>query len=187
MFEAKEAGLSTALSGHLKLDDLDELARINPDIVGVRGAVCASGERDRSVAWESVAEFKRQLELRKSGEISVHKAPTSGNGNGHSNGNVSPGGWAIVDGRGKSCAGIIAALGRQVETDRESFVETILGDALNLYDVLMWTEKGGHRMLTQRMESDRSLRLLIQPYGGSAGGNGNRSQASTSEHSARPR
>ena len=187
VFEAKEAGLSTALSGHLKLDDLDELARINPDIVGVRGAVCASGERDRSVAWESVAEFKRQLELRKSGEISVHKAPTSGNGNGHSSGNVSPGGWAIVDGRGKSCAGIIAALGRQVETDRESFVETILGDALNLYDVLMWTEKGGHRMLTQRIESDRSLRLLIQPYGGSAGGNGNRSQASTSEPSARPR
>ena len=40
VFEGKRLGLSTALSGHLRLDDLDELARINPDIVGVRGAVC---------------------------------------------------------------------------------------------------------------------------------------------------
>ena len=61
VMEAKQAGLSTALSGHLKLDNLDELARVNPDIVGVRGAVCSSGERDRAVAWEAVAHFKEQL------------------------------------------------------------------------------------------------------------------------------
>src|SRR5439155_22269198 len=36
VFEGKELGMSTALSGHLKISDLDELARINPDIVGVR-------------------------------------------------------------------------------------------------------------------------------------------------------
>ena len=56
--EGKSYGLSTALSGHLKLSDLDELARINPDIVGVRGAVCRSGERDMAVAREAVANFK---------------------------------------------------------------------------------------------------------------------------------
>ena len=43
VYEGKLLGMSTALSGHLRIDDLDELARINPDIVGVRGAVCARG------------------------------------------------------------------------------------------------------------------------------------------------
>ena len=43
VFRGKEWGLSTSLSGHLKITDLDELARINPDIVGVRGAVCSRG------------------------------------------------------------------------------------------------------------------------------------------------
>ena len=75
VLHGKELGLSTSLSGHLKLQDLDELARINPDIVGVRGAVCASGARDRGVAWESVANFKRELDMRKSGEVHVHHEP----------------------------------------------------------------------------------------------------------------
>ena len=75
VLEGKEMGLSTALSGHLRIDDLDELARINPDIVGVRGAACSDGDRGRAVAWEPVAEFKRQLELRKTGEINVFDEP----------------------------------------------------------------------------------------------------------------
>ena len=99
VFQGKELGLSTALSGHLRVEDLDELARINPDIVGVRGAVCAKGDRSRTVAWEAVAEFKRQLELRKSGEISVFNEPVRVEVNG------AGGGWVIIDGRGKSCAG----------------------------------------------------------------------------------
>ena len=154
VLEGKEAGLSTALSGHLKISDLDELARINPDIVGVRGAVCASGDRGRAVAWESVAEFKRQLDLRKTGEIDVHADTvpvTSSNG------------WVIIDGRGKSCAGVIAALSRQMEQDRESFVEAILADALNIYDVTLWTEQAGHKLLTQRKDPDGAVRVLIQP------------------------
>ena len=161
VLEAKQAGLSTALSGHLKLDNLDELARVNPDIVGVRGAVCSSGERDRAVAWEAVAHFKEQLELRKSGEIDVHRQPVNGpaNGNGHG------GGWAVVDGRGKNCAGVIAALSRQMDDDRGSFVEAILHDALNIYDVIYWAEQAGHRLLTQRKETDGTLRVLIQPFG----------------------
>ena len=154
VLEGKEAGLSTALSGHLKISDLDELARINPDIVGVRGAVCASGDRGRAVAWEAVAEFKRQLDLRKSGEVSVHgdqPVVTTSNG------------WVVIDGRGKSCAGVIAALAHQMEQDKESFVEAILADALNIYDVTLWTEQAGHKLLTKRQDPDGAMRVLIQP------------------------
>ena len=144
VLQGKELGMSTALSGHLKIRDLDELARINPDIVGVRG-----------VAWEAVAEFKRQLDLRKSGEISVHKGapPVSSN----------DGGWVVIDGRGKSCAGVIAAISYQMETDRQSFVEAILADALNIYDLIVWAETSGHQLLTQRKDVDGSVRVLIKP------------------------
>ena len=161
VMEAKQAGLSTALSGHLKLDNLDELARVNPDIVGVRGAVCSSGERDRAVAWEAVAHFKEQLDLRKSGQIDVRRQPVAANGNG----NGHHGGWAVIDGRGKNCAGVIAALSRQMDDDRGSFVEAILHDALNIYDVIYWAEQAGHKLLTQRKDDDGTLRVLIQPFG----------------------
>ncbi|PKB79144.1 MAG: hypothetical protein BZY88_15050 [SAR202 cluster bacterium Io17-Chloro-G9] len=159
VFRGKEAGLSTSLSGHLKITDLDELARINPDIVGVRGAVCSRGERDRAIAWEAVAEFKKELDKRKSGEINVYtdSVPITNNGNG----------WVIIDGRGKSCAGVLAALTRQTEADQRSFVEAILADALNIYDVTVWAEKSGHQLLTQRTESDGTVRVLIQPQAGS--------------------
>jgi uncharacterized protein (UPF0264 family)/dihydrodipicolinate synthase/N-acetylneuraminate lyase len=157
VFEAKQQGLSTALSGHLRLENLDELARINPDIVGVRGAVCRSGERDRAVAWEAVAHFKRELDRRKSGEIDVYERPATTVANG------AGGGWAVVDGRGKNCAGVIAALTRQIESDRPSLIEAILHDALNIYDVIYWAEQSGHRLVTQRKEPDGILRVLIQP------------------------
>ena len=155
--EGKELGLSTSLSGHLRIEDLDELARINPDIVGVRGAVCADGDRGLSVAWESVAEFKRQLDMRKSGEVNVFPETVAVTGNGSS------GGWVIIDGRGKSCAGVIAALSRQMESDHQSFVEVILADALNIYDVTLWTEQGNHHLITQRKDTDGTVRVLIQP------------------------
>ena len=157
VLEGKELGLSTSLSGHLRIEDLDELARINPDIVGVRGAVCSDGDRGRSVAWESVAEFKRQLDLRKSGEVNVFAETVAVTGNGSS------GGWVIIDGRGKSCAGVIAALSRQVESDRRSFVEVILADALNIYDVTLWAEQANHQLITQRKDTDGTVRVLIQP------------------------
>ena len=159
VLQGKELGLSTSLSGHLRVEDLDELARINPDIVGVRGAVCSKGERDRTVAWEAVAEFKRELDLRKSGEVTVHHEPVKVAGNGAS------GGWIIIDGRGKSCAGVIAALTRQMEADHQSFVEAILADALNIYDVILWAENAGHHLITQRKETDGTMRVLIQPNG----------------------
>jgi len=162
VFEGKELGMSTALSGHLRIQDLDELARINPDIVGVRGAVCAGEDRGRSVAWEAVAEFKRQLDLRKAGEIDVRaggslsaaEGPVVQNGQN---------GWVIIDGRGKSCAGIIAALTYQAQTNHCDVIETLLGDALNIYDVIAWAHKSGHHLLTQRKDPDGTVRVLIQP------------------------
>ena len=156
VFEGKQARMSTALSGHLRLDDLDELARINPDIVGVRGAVCSRGDRQNGVHREPVAEFKRQLGLRQSGEVDIHRgANASANG--------SRGGWIVIDGTGKTCASILAALTAQVERDADSFVEVIMPDVLNTYDVIVWAEKRNHTILTQRKTPDGSIRILIQP------------------------
>lgn len=70
--EAKELRMSTALSGALRMTDLDVLTRINPDIVGVRGAVCTHGDRfGGKVEAAAVAKVKRALELRLNGEIDV--------------------------------------------------------------------------------------------------------------------
>jgi len=153
----KELGMSTALSGHLKMNDIDELARINPDIVGVRGAVCQKGDRDARVHWESVKEFKNQLDLRATGEIKVH---------GGMNGGIKAtnnGGWVVIDGTGKTCSGIIAALSAQIREDAQAFVEVIIPDVLNTYDLIVWSEENGHDILTQRKESGGSIRMLIKP------------------------
>ena len=157
VFEGKQLGMSTALSGHLRLDDLDELARINPDIVGVRGAVCSKGDRVNGVHREPVAEFKRQIELRQTGEIDVLDSDMAASSNGSS------GGWLVIDGTGKTCAGILAALTEHVKEDKDSFVEVIMPDVLNAYDVIVWAEKGGHKVLTQRKDAAGSTRILIQP------------------------
>ena len=157
VFEGKQRGLSTALSGHLRIDNLDELARINPDIVGVRGAVCAKGERVNGVHRDAVAEFRRQLELRQTGEVEVFqsRSPVSVNG--------ASGDWIVIDGTGKTCAGILAALTDQVDGDKDSFVEVIMPDVLNAYDVIVWAENGGHSILTQRKDADGTTRILIRP------------------------
>jgi uncharacterized protein (UPF0264 family) len=157
VFEGKRDGMSTALSGHLKMSDLDELARVNPDIVGVRGAVCAKGDRVEGVHWESVAEFKRQVDLRKSGQVPVHDGAVGIQGTNGSDG------WIVIDGTGKTCAGILAALEEHVATAPWSYVEVIIPDVLNTYDVIVWTERGNHTVLTQRRDENGSLRMLIRP------------------------
>ena len=157
VIEGKELGMSTALSGHLKMSDIDELSRINPDIVGVRGAVCQKGDRDSRVHWESVQEFRKQLDLRASGEIKVHNE--LGGVTGKENGN----GWIVIDGTGKTCAGIIAALSAHIKEDSQSFVEVIIPDVLNTYDLIVWSENNGHEIITQREESEGSIRMLIKP------------------------
>ena len=160
VFDSKQDGMSTALSGHLKIDNLDELSRINPDIVGVRGAVCAQGERSEGVYWEAVAEFKRQLDMRQSGEIDVLDGAYMANGSKNGDGS---GGWVVVDGTGKTCASILAELTERVEADSRSFVEVIMPNVLNTYDVVVWAEEHGHTILTQRKDTDGSMRILIQP------------------------
>ncbi len=71
--EAKEAGMSTALSGALKIKDLDVLIRINPDIVGVRGAVCTNNDREGGkVAASAVTNVKDEMNKRLKGEIDVY-------------------------------------------------------------------------------------------------------------------
>ena len=163
VFEGKKLGMSTALSGHLRIDDLDELSRINPDIVGVRGAVCSKGERTSGVYWEAVAEFKRQLDMRQTGEIDVFAdaSPAAANGSGEDKSTEN--GWIVIDGTGKTCAGIIAALSEQMAGDNASFVEVIIPDVLNTYDVIVWAEKESHNILTQRRDPSGSMRMLIQP------------------------
>ncbi len=70
--EGKDLEMSTALSGALKLSNLDALARINPDIVGVRGAVCKNGDRYTGrVDAEAVANVKKELDMRMEGVINV--------------------------------------------------------------------------------------------------------------------
>jgi hypothetical protein len=77
--EGKEAGLSTALSGALRMTDLDTLVRINPDIVGVRGAVCSHGDRfGGKVVASAVAEVRHALDLRLNGEVDVFARATPG-------------------------------------------------------------------------------------------------------------
>jgi uncharacterized protein (UPF0264 family)/TusA-related sulfurtransferase len=160
VLEGKETGMSTALSGHLRMSDLDELARINPDIVGVRGAVCQKGDRASAVHRDAVGEFRRQLDLRETGKISVREAQImAGNGAGVESSN----GWIIIDGTGKTCAGILAALTAQIELDAESFIEVIIPDVLNAYDVVVWAEERSHNVLTQRKDESGTTRMLIKP------------------------
>jgi uncharacterized protein (UPF0264 family)/TusA-related sulfurtransferase len=158
VLEGKELGMSTALSGHLKMSDIDELSRVNPDIVGVRGAVCQKGDRDSRVHWESVAEFKRQLDLRATGEVQIYSDSEQSVLN-----NSDANGWIVIDGTGKTCAGIIAALSDQIKLDETSFVEVIIPDVLNTYDLIVWSEKNKHEIVTQRKDTQGTIRMLIKP------------------------
>ena len=160
VLEGKADGMSTALSGHLKMSDLDELARVNPDIVGVRGAVCSRGERDNGVHADAVDEFRRAVVARQSGEIDVYAGIEAVN---DVITTVSDG-WVVIDGRGKTCAGVIAAISRQTAADRTSFVEAILADPLNIYDVIGWAEGEGHKLVTKRVDADGSTRVLLEPF-----------------------
>ena len=163
VLSGKKSGMSTALSGHLKMSDLDELARINPDIVGVRGAVCQKGDRDSAVHRDAVAEFTKQLRLRETGKISVREARIMAGDGAGANGVNGSNGWIVIDGTGKTCAGILAALTAQIERDSESFIEVIIPDVLNTYDVVVWAEESSHSVLTERRDESGATRMLIKP------------------------
>ena len=160
----KESRMSTALSGHLKISDLNELARINPDIVGVRGAVCTKGNRSETVYWEAVADFKSELVKREQGEINVHQSGQYTNDQNTNGQQIDPeSDWVVIDGTGKTCAGVIAMLSEQVKVDTDAVIEIIMSDVLSVYDVSLWARRNGHIVLSQRKESAGKIRMLVRP------------------------
>ena len=54
---AKEANLLVALAGSIKAGHAEELLRINPDIIGVRGAVCEGTDRHSKISVEKTKAF----------------------------------------------------------------------------------------------------------------------------------
>ena len=62
---AKEANLLVALAGSIQADHLEELLRIQPHIIGLRGAVCEGPSRHSKISVEKTQAFLRLV--RKSG------------------------------------------------------------------------------------------------------------------------
>ncbi|HDJ38712.1 MAG: (5-formylfuran-3-yl)methyl phosphate synthase [Methanosarcinales archaeon] len=58
--DARDLGLTTALAGTIKFEDIDMLNRISPDIIGIRGVVCG-GDRSSEIKQELVEEFKARM------------------------------------------------------------------------------------------------------------------------------
>lgn len=54
----QQHGLKLALAGSVAKSDLPRLLRIQPDIIAVRGAVCAHGNRNATVSKSLVQEFR---------------------------------------------------------------------------------------------------------------------------------
>lgn len=54
---SKEEGLLCALAGSIRKEDMPVLAKMAPDIVGVRGAVCDSSDRTKGIIEERLQEF----------------------------------------------------------------------------------------------------------------------------------
>lgn len=59
--QSREACLPLALAGKVTVDDLTWLRQIDPDIIGVRSAVCQRGDRTQAVSPVAVEEFRRRL------------------------------------------------------------------------------------------------------------------------------
>ncbi|NIA03225.1 MAG: (5-formylfuran-3-yl)methyl phosphate synthase [Nitrospirae bacterium] len=57
---AHDFGLMTAIAGTLKFEDIDQLNKIGPDIIGVRGCVCG-GDRNSAIKQELVEELKAKM------------------------------------------------------------------------------------------------------------------------------
>lgn len=58
---SKEAGLKVGLAGSLQFGHVDMLRELNPDVVGVRGAVCKAGQRTNRIAPELVSKLASLL------------------------------------------------------------------------------------------------------------------------------
>ena len=72
---AKDLGLLTGLAGSLRLQDIAELSAVNPDLLGFRGALCQSADRNGSLCAERVQEVRATLD--RAGERPVtHPGPS---------------------------------------------------------------------------------------------------------------
>jgi len=58
---ASKQKLKTALAGSLKKQQIDLLKTLSPDIIGIRGAVCTSGNRQKGISKKLVKEFSTHL------------------------------------------------------------------------------------------------------------------------------
>lgn len=54
---AKDAGMVVALAGSIKAEHADKLFDINPDLIGVRGAVCAGPTRNSMICPDKTRKF----------------------------------------------------------------------------------------------------------------------------------
>lgn len=58
---AHYAGLKVALAGSIRKEHLENLVKLNPDIIGIRGAVCQNGNRTARITPGKVKEFMSHL------------------------------------------------------------------------------------------------------------------------------
>ena len=59
--EAHAHGLSVALAGSLRLEDVPDMLRLGADVIAVRGAACKDGKREEGLDADRVAELARLL------------------------------------------------------------------------------------------------------------------------------
>jgi len=62
MTKAHQFNLGTALGGSITIDHIPLLKKLQPDIVGIRGAVCEHGDRLRgTIKAELITAFSEKL------------------------------------------------------------------------------------------------------------------------------
>lgn len=60
---SKENNLKVALAGRLRIEDIDKIKKISPDIIGVRSAVCNGFDRDNGeISSNLILKLKRKLQ-----------------------------------------------------------------------------------------------------------------------------
>lgn len=60
--EAQSAGLKVALAGSLGKEEIKELKELEPEVIGVRGAVCEDKDRNQGISAERIQELMEVLE-----------------------------------------------------------------------------------------------------------------------------
>ncbi|QDV19040.1 hypothetical protein Pan153_37030 [Gimesia panareensis] len=59
---ARRANLKVALAGSIRFSDLESLAALQPDIIGIRGAACVGKRRTAPIQESAVRRFREQLD-----------------------------------------------------------------------------------------------------------------------------